>query len=115
MGFQAEQLEKTSSLFVRDCRRRPSAAPRWLFTGEPPPIELCQWRSARWTRHPSARRTSLTLAVGSSGPDSNLAQRLGIQLGKGEESSFQREPGLEDIRGIGLGELPLGKETDFID
>ncbi len=47
--------------------------------------------------------------------ENHLAQRLGIQPGKGEELSIQSDPGFEDICGIGLRELPLGKEADFID
>jgi hypothetical protein len=50
--------------------------------------------------------------IGAAGQN-NLAQHLGIQPGKGEESSIQRDPGSEDIGGIGLGKLPLRKEMDF--
>ena len=53
------------------------------------------------------------LIIGTVGQN-HTAQRLDIQLSE-EESSAQREPGVEDISGIGLRKLPVGKETDFID
>ena len=52
------------------------------------------------------------LIIGAAGQN-HLAKCLGIQPGKEEESSVQREPGSEDIGDIGLRELPLGKETDL--
>jgi hypothetical protein len=54
------------------------------------------------------------LIIGAAG-DNHLAQRLGIQPGKGEESSVQRGLGSQYICEIGFRELPFGKEADFVD
>ena len=53
------------------------------------------------------------LIIGAAG-ENHPAHRLGIQPSKGQKPSVQRETSFEDIGGIGLRELPLGKETDFI-
>lgn len=54
------------------------------------------------------------LIIGAAGQN-HPAKRLSIQPSKGQKPSVQREPGSEDIGDIGLRELLLGKETDFID